>query len=232
MFDNHFEVFLADTEESRNIHYSIRYQVYCEEMGFENKHDFPTEMEFDEDDAKSVHFIVRSKVTKDWIGAMRLIYKRDGELPIEKSCQLDEDLKKNDLFESVEISRLCLLKEARKGNPPQGEVDSINKIREADGEMPTQQNLNRLIIWGLFYAASEYGYKNKINFYYFMTTTVLAKLMRRGGLCLTSFGEPCEHRGKRFPFKIDAYKTFKSKIWSSGFSSYRLFSELKIASVA
>jgi len=232
MFDNHFEVFLADTEESRNIHYNIRYQVYCEEMGFENKDDFPTEMEFDEDDAKSVHFIVRNKVTEDWIGAMRLIYKRDGKLPIEKSCQLDEDFKNNDLFESVEISRLCLLKEARKGNPPQGEVESISEISASDGDIPTQQNLNRLIIWGLFYAASEYGYKNNINFYYFITTTILAKLMRRGGLCLTSFGEPCEHRGKRFPFKIDAYKTFKSKIWSSGFSSYRLFSELKVASAA
>ncbi len=38
MFDDHFEVFLADTRESKEIHYSIRYQVYCEEMGFENKH--------------------------------------------------------------------------------------------------------------------------------------------------------------------------------------------------
>ena len=232
MFDNHFEVFLANTKESRSIHYNIRYQVYCEEMGFENKDDFQTEEEVDEDDAKSIHFIVRNKVTEDWVGAMRLIYKRDGELPIEKSCQLDEVLKNNDFSEIVEISRLCLLKEVRKGNPPQGEVESISEIRETDNGTPTQKNLNRVIIWGLFYAASEYGYKNNINFSYFMTTTVLAKLMRRGGLCLTSFGEPCEHRGKRFPFKIDAYKTFKSKMWSSGFSGYRLFSELKVASAA
>ncbi|MGZ8186120.1 MAG: GNAT family N-acyltransferase, partial [Methylobacter sp.] len=81
MFDDHFEFFLADTDESKEIHYSIRYQVYCEEMGFENKDDFPLEQEFDEYDNHSTHFIVRHKPTGHWVGAMRLIFKNGQPLP-------------------------------------------------------------------------------------------------------------------------------------------------------
>jgi len=233
MFDNHFEVFLADTKESKEIHYNIRYQVYCEEMGFENASNFPDKKEIDEDDAKSIHFIVKDKKTKDWVGAMRLIKKKGGLLPIEKSCNLDEKIEDNDLFDTVEISRLCLVKEARIGNPPQGDVEELTVVKEASEikRIPTKNKLNRMIIWGLFHAASEYCYNNNINFCYFMTTSVLAKVMSRGGLGLTGIGEPCEHRGQRFPFKINAFKTFKSEMWE-GFSSFSLYTQSQIASAA
>ncbi len=229
MFDNYFEVFLADTEESRNIHYSIRYQVYCEEMGFENKLDFPTEMEFDEDDAKSVHFIVRNKVTKDWIGAMRLINKKGGLLPIEQSCEIDEGISTNDIFKSVEISRLCLVKEVRKGNPPIGEMENIKRQQ---GDTP-QVELNRLIIWGLFYAAVNYGRKNRISNSYFMTTKVLARVLTRAGLNLIKVGGSCQHKGERFPFKMNTEEVCKSDVWKNKCSyGYSLFSEIKSAKAA
>jgi len=234
MFDNHFEVYLADTEESKKIHYSIRYQVYCEEMGFEKVEDFSERLEIDSDDAKSIHFIVKNKKTNDWVGAMRLIYKDDTLLPIEESCFLDEKINSNDLFDAVEISRLCIVKEARSGNPPQGKVDEtvLNDESGKIKKIPTDHKTNRLIIWGLFHAASEYCYKHNINFCYFMTTSILAKVMSRGGLVLTGIGAPCEHRGQRYPFKIDAFKTYKSEMWASGFSSYQKYSKLKVLSAA
>jgi N-acyl amino acid synthase of PEP-CTERM/exosortase system len=83
MFDNNFEVFLADTPESKAIHYSIRYQVYCEEMGFENKDNFPLEQEFDEYDSQSTHFIVRTRLTGHWVGAIRMVFNTDHFLPID-----------------------------------------------------------------------------------------------------------------------------------------------------
>ena len=65
MFDQHYEVLLADTPESKAIHYSIRYKVYCEEMGFENKDNFHQKQEVDNYDQHSVHFIVRTKTKKN-----------------------------------------------------------------------------------------------------------------------------------------------------------------------
>ena len=41
IFDHNYEVLLANTEESKNIHYKLRYQVYCDEMRFEDKNKFP-----------------------------------------------------------------------------------------------------------------------------------------------------------------------------------------------
>jgi hypothetical protein len=35
MTNNGYEIILADTEESKNIHYNLRYQIFCLEKGFE-----------------------------------------------------------------------------------------------------------------------------------------------------------------------------------------------------
>jgi len=228
MFDNHFEVFLADTEESKNIHYSIRYQVYCEEMDFENGKDFPEQMEYDDDDAKSIHFIVKNKVTGRWVGAMRLIFKEDGLLPIEKNCTLDMKHRNQSGFETVEVSRLCLVKDARRGvNPPHGDIESLSSLKQANQikNIPTQNKLNRLIIWGMIHVASEYCYNMNIQFCHLMTTSVLAKVLTRGGMDLISIGKPCQHRGERFPYKIDAIAAFQSEMWKNDFNnSYLLYS--------
>ncbi len=219
MFDNHFEVYLANTQESKNIHYNIRYQVYCEEMGFENEKDFPQQMEFDDDDAKSIHFIVRNNVTGQWVGAMRLIKKQDELLPMERFCRLNEKISNNDLFKMVEISRLCLIKEVRRGNPPIGE-EEMSQLSEL--------KLNRLIIWGLFYAAVKYGYKNRINSSYFMTTKALARVLKRSGLNLINIGSSCQHNGERFPFKMNTHEVYTSNVWENKCSKgYSLYSELE-----
>lgn len=231
MFNNHFEVFLADTEDSKKIHYSIRYQVYCEEMGFENKDDFPEQMEFDEDDDRSIHFIVRNKMTAKWVGTMRLINKHDGLLPIERNSSIGEKINTNDLTGAVEMSRLCLIKDVRREgkdiDPPHGVIESdVTKKSDKIKEMPSQNKLNRLIMWGIFHAAAEYCNINNMQYCYFMTTAILAKVLCRGGLNLIQAGKGSEHKGERFPFKLDAIETFHSNIWQGKYNKYQLYSEL------
>ena len=234
MFDNHFEVFLADTREGKEINYSIRYQVYCEEMGFENKDDFPLEQEFDEYDNQSSHFIIRHKQSGQWIGAMRLIFNTEKLLPIEQYCVLNETIDKSDLGKSVELSRLCLIKEIRRRindiDPPHGISDDRNEIEETDKiKLFKNSRINRSIIWGLIYAASKYSYHNDIPNWYFLTTHPLEKVLRKGGLDLLSIGEPCHHRGERYPFKMKAFETYQSEIWKDDYNKgYSLFSELNL----
>ena len=48
MFDERYEVFLADNETARQIHHKVRYQVYCLEEGFEDQNDFDDNQERDE----------------------------------------------------------------------------------------------------------------------------------------------------------------------------------------
>ena len=92
-FDTNFEVFLADTPGSREIHFNLRYQVYCEEMGFEDKDRFPDQMESDEWDDCAVHFLVRHRYTGQWLAAMRLVYHKDSAFPFEEKSRLDEKIK-------------------------------------------------------------------------------------------------------------------------------------------
>jgi N-acyl amino acid synthase of PEP-CTERM/exosortase system len=233
MFDNNFEVFLADTPKSKAIHYSIRYQVYCEEMGFEKKDNFPSEQESDHHDQHSAHFIVRHKSTGQWVGAMRLILQNGQPLPIEQYCSLQERIGKSDVKKSAEISRLCVVKEVRRGfvdiDPPNGleaESETIKEICKVKS-LPNHRKINRSIIWGLLNAATEYCFSNNIKNWYFITTTSLAKVLRNGGFNMLNIGEPCYHNGVRFPFEKDVVDTYHNETWRKNFKNgYCLFSEL------
>jgi len=235
MFNDNFEIFLADTPESRALHYSIRYQVYCEEMGFEKKEDFPLKKEFDENDkgGKSVHFIAQNKITGKWVGAMRLIFKRNELLPIEQSCKLDEMIGSNNFYDTVELSRLCLLKDIRRNfkdvDPPHGLVDEENNenISNKTSLIFNHQQMSRMVLWGLLHAAVEYGSTNNIMNCYFMTTKALAKVLKRGGLKLISIGEPCNHKGERYPFKMNTVEVYKSDVWKNEYRcGFSLFSNI------
>jgi N-acyl amino acid synthase of PEP-CTERM/exosortase system len=235
MFDEHFEVFLADTKKSRDIHYSIRYQVYCEEMGFEEKDDFPNKLESDEYDKCSTHFIVRHKHTGAWVGAMRLIFKNNQPLPLEKKCFLDELVEYNDLFHTVELSRLCLVKDVRRRfidiDPPHGIADDSNVDIETDKVrlFYDHRRNGRSIIWGLLRAATEYGYHNNIQKCFFLTTPALARLIHKGGLTMLNIGAPCDHNGERYPFKMNVTEIYHSYIWNDYKNGYRQFSELNLS---
>jgi N-acyl amino acid synthase of PEP-CTERM/exosortase system len=232
MFDEHFEVFLADTQESKEIHYSIRYQVYCEEMDFENKDDFPNKLEFDEYDEYSTHFIVKHKHTAAWVGAMRLIFKNNQPLPLEKNCFLNEHIECKGLFHSVELSRLCLVQDVRRRfidiDPPHGIPDDGNvNIKSNKVKLFYDHRRNgRSIIWGLLRAATEYGYHHNIQKCFFLTTPALARVIHKGGLTMQNIGAPCNHNGERYPFKMNVAEIYHSEIWHDYKNGYRQFSEL------
>jgi N-acyl amino acid synthase of PEP-CTERM/exosortase system len=208
MFDDNFEVFLADTDESKEIHYSIRYQVYCEEMGFENKEDFPSEQEFDEYDSHSIHFIVRTRKSGQWVGAMRMILKKDQLLPLEKHCTLNTAIKDDIFNRSVEISRLCLVKDIRRritdSHHPFGLSTETYEIKKEGNVIPFlgRRHIERSIIWGLFGAAAVHSKQCHIQKWYFLVTNALARIYSKTGCKMELIGDPCNYNGERFPFEM------------------------------
>ena len=233
MFDDHFEIFLADTREGKEINYSIRYRVYCEEMGFENKDNFPSEQEFDEYDDDAAHFIVRHRSTKEWVGAVRLTFPIDQTLPLEKHCKIHEQIDKSQTNRLVEFSRLCLIKEIRRRSsdicPPLGIEDETKSFKETDKVKLFQNNhrMDRSIIWGLMSAAADYCYHHDIPYVYFLTTNALAKILSRGGLNMMLIGDPCHFRGERYPYKMNVHETCHYEAWKKDYKNgYGLFSDL------
>ncbi len=223
-FDSNFEVFLADTLESQEIHFNVRYKVYCEEMGFEDKELFPNQMEFDEYDNNSVHFLVRHKWTGHWIGAMRLILSDGGSaFPMEQWCVLDEELTPSRYAQSIELSRLCVLKETRRFSAKNlisnaTEREEINNDEKSNIRLLNQhKNLGLTIMWGLLRAASKYCAENKIDYLFLFVTSALAFSIRKQGFVLEQLGEPTEHKGKRVPFLWKNSNLLVNAIWETDF---------------
>ena len=84
-----FQTILCDTEESRTLHYQIRYQVYCRETGFEDSNEFTDGKERDIHDRHSVHFVVRDPLNGQGMAAMRLVLAGGGRIPSEEFCNVE-----------------------------------------------------------------------------------------------------------------------------------------------
>lgn len=238
MFDKYFEIVLADTQEAREIHYNIRYQVYCEELGYENTDKFPNQQEFDkwdpqdDNDHSSVPFLVRLKHTGQWIGAMRLVHYNGHALPLEETSSLDQAINSP----AIEISRLCMIKEIR--NPHLGNSYGINENDINDEHISNEEDSEQIelfysnpkvkgtIIWGLFNAALQYSRDNNIKKWYLLTTKALTRIIKRQGFNIEQVGPTCEHRGKRSPYRFDVNEIIDNPIWDSFNNRYRLYSEI------
>lgn len=85
MFDNYFEVFLADCPEGAKLTTENATRS-CLETGYEDSLRFLHERVTDEFDANSAHFIVRARATGAWIAALRLVLWPLGETADKQPC--------------------------------------------------------------------------------------------------------------------------------------------------
>lgn len=232
-FDNSFEVFLADTTESKHIHYKLRYQVYCDEMGFEDKDKFPEQMEFDDWDDHAVHFLVRHKATGHWLGGLRLVFNINNALPFEHLAQPYQPITPTERERAVEMSRLCVIKEARRftskrfapyGLPDQEIPEENNKVVS----FYNFKNQTRSIMWGLIRAAVVYSAKQNLSDWYFIIAPALAGFIRRENFDMVQIGTPCEHRGQRTPYRLSVENILDNPLWLKDYKQhYSLYSTLE-----
>ena len=195
MFNNQFEVILADDNYSRSLHYQIRYQVYCLEEGFEKAAKFRASEERDDWDNQSAHFLVRSKQTNEWVAAMRMVIPESGQLPIENLCDIHPVVRPSLTGEpAAEISRICV----------------VNNYRRKSSQRQDQVHKS-MIMKGLLSAAAQYSMENGIRYWYFLTSPALARMFSSLNIQLIKVGEACEHRGTRYPFMANLMQV--SPIW-------------------
>lgn len=202
MFNSHFEVFLADTQEARRLHYQIRYDVYCEERGFEEAGQFVDQEEKDRFDDGSAHFIVRDKLSKNWVAAMRLVMPGFSKFPIESISKLDREFESHNFEGSIaEISRLCLKRDFLPMNPVR-EKHLSERVRLRDALIERKKFASEML-YRLLYSAFVYSRKNGVSYWYFLATPALARMVSKGRIPFTPAGAGCDHNGIRFPYFAD-----------------------------
>jgi len=231
IFDHNYEVLLADTDESKRIHYQLRYQVYCDEMRFEDKNKFPDQIENDEWDRDAIHFIVRHKFTGKNLGALRLAHGKKLGLPLEQHSSLYSELNENQYGSCLEISRLCVIKEARRFNATLKSPEAPKHKPNVSANINDYRPSNRELMWGMIRAAAVYSYDIGIKNWYILVAPALAVTIQKAGFNMIQIGHPCHLSGERTPYLLEVDQVLSNSLWQQDYQNeYIPYSELEQSS--
>jgi len=204
MFDTRFQIVIADTEESKQIHYKLRCEIYCMDRTFENVREFEDQMEIDEVDSRSIHFLIREIETGEWIGTFRMVLPDHDRLPIEKHCDLKEEIMVNLPRTSIiEVSRLGIAK--RFTQRSEGVNDNPSHLTSLVNSHSAVSNL-REVSSGVLRAIWQFSIGKGIENILFFITPALARILLSMHIPLRQAGSPCTHKGKRYPYIIHQEK--------------------------
>lgn len=205
-FKQYFEILTAETDALKDQVYRIRHQVYCEELAFEAQR--PDRRESDAYDAQSLHLLIRSVQTGEFIGCTRIVLARASDpyypLPFEKACgaTLDRSVVDPAQFPRntiAEVSRLAVLSQYRKRK---GDVKkSVLPVSESDFGTPEQPRFPYIPI-SLYFGSVELARLNNINTLFVLTEPRLASHFQKLGFNIQPIGAPVEHRGSRIPSMV------------------------------
>jgi N-acyl amino acid synthase of PEP-CTERM/exosortase system len=207
-FKQYFEIVPALSDSLRDEVYRIRHNVYCEELRFEPVR--PNGRETDEYDSHSMHLLIRSVKTGQFIGCTRIVRARPGEpsfpLPFEKTCAatLDRsiiDPAKLPRDTIAEISRLAVVAQFRRRKEDQ---KSPLSITDKDFGTPEQPRFPYIPV-GLYLGTIELARLNGIDTLFVLTEPRLANHFRKFGVNIKTIGGAVEHRGQRIPSMMNTH---------------------------
>lgn len=213
-FQQYFRIVPALTPELAEEAYRVRHQVYCEDLGWEPVKD--DQMETDEFDSHSVHCLLQSAQTNEYIGCVRLVLADPvnsmNDFPFQEACKdvLDPgypDPKLQEKGAIAEISRLAVINKYRRRRN-----EATRPIKMSDDDFGSIRNPRfPYIPVGLYLGMTEMAHRLGIEKLYFLTEPSLAKHFTKMGGKLHPIGGAIEHRGKRAPYEVDV-KEVRSKI--------------------
>lgn len=201
-FQRYFEVVPALTEELRQEGYRIRHEVYCRDLGFEPVR--ADGLETDRYDTHSVHCLLRTAATRQYVGCVRIIRPpRDDPaalLPFEVTCAgtLDRNLldpARLDRHRVGEVSRLAVIRPFRRRKGEEAQPASIADQDFGDALKPRFPYIPVGLYLGMIAIAQHQG----VETLFVLTERRLALHLSRLGVKITQIGAPVEHRGERIP---------------------------------
>lgn len=206
-FSNYLKPQIAKSDPLKQEVYKLRYQVYCEELHFEDTN--PAHIEQDEFDARSIHCFIRHISSGALAGTLRMIATRNNSelLPMEKFCPqaiTDEHLHPRNFLPHhiCEISRLAVPLSFRKRQADQFAGGATGVINE---QIFSTQELRFFpyIAVSLYLSAIALCHKSRIYHVFVMMEPRLARSLNFVGIHFTQIGAPVEYHGKRAAYYVD-----------------------------
>jgi N-acyl amino acid synthase of PEP-CTERM/exosortase system len=215
MFHKYFNAVTAGNDDLRSEVFRIRYDVYCDELRFEDPARFPDRQETDAFDSFSLHCLLLHKASSTYAGCVRLVQvnpeKPDDPLPFERLCHgrmYEDKLAKlvPDRTKVGEFSRLAVRSSFRRRKGESTVPGGIVEERRGPvGGMRTPW-----IALGLYLSAAAIGLIKSLNGVFALMEPRLARRLGTYGIRFQQVGDPVEHRGERAPFFISREDLYAS----------------------
>jgi len=218
-FHHYFRVMSADRPALRARVYRIRYQVYCQELGYERAEDFPDGFERDGFDARSRHCLLRHLGSEQYAGCVRLVMADPADptslLPFESFCRpslydwvTDTILPRRGAF--GEISRLAVPAQfrRRKGDGVLPD-EALHGVVPGSGAGGGEHRHFPYIPVGLYLAAAAIGLEAGLEGVFAMMEPRLARHLRRFGFEFQQAGDVVGYHGERAAFYISRDVLFR-----------------------
>jgi len=208
-YHEYFKLEVASTEELKQVSHKLRYDIYCDEHGWEETEKFPDKMDNDKFDSWSEHYLLYHRGTKQYAGTVRLVKTHpdfpdqgipmvlhyDGEFWDTPNSPLNMPM-----GSYGEISRLALHKMFRKRAGENETPDGLGK--ELFEWNQTERRRFPHIALGLYLSAAAAGLSEGMSGVYAMMEPRLARHLKFAGINFVQVGDPIEFRGKRAPYYI------------------------------
>lgn len=213
-FSNYLQPQIARSDLLKQEVYKLRYQVYCEELHFEETN--ANHIEQDEFDLRSIHCFIRHLGSGSLAGTLRLIatHNHSELLPMEKFCPqaiTDEHLRPRHFLphQICEISRLAVPLAFRKRQVDQFAGGATGVINEQT--FSTQElRFFPYIAVSLYLSAIALCHKSRIHHVFVMMEPRLARSLNFVGIHFTQIGAPVEYHGKRAAYYVDVRQLRKN----------------------
>jgi N-acyl amino acid synthase of PEP-CTERM/exosortase system len=212
-FARYFEMSLAQTDEQKQAVYRVRYNVYCEEFGYEDAEAFKDGFETDAFDEQSIHCLVTHKPTGTPAGCVRLVtVDADTKMPMEQHCAdaLDAEFfrhMKNRRGYMAEISRLAVDGQFRRRR---GEQESRFGNTSTLHFAAREQRTFSLIAVSLFLAASAVADLLRRTDCFAIMEPFLPVILKRTGVSVQRIGSDFDYKGTRAPYYLNIDEAVRS----------------------
>lgn len=207
-FFNHFSLCIADTPELKQEVYKIRYQVYCEDLEYEPKEEFIDGMKKDIYDSRSIHCLLKHKISDRYIGCVRLVLPNPEQLsdrfPLEEIFNHDFQLTETASYNYAEISRPVIIKDFRQR---QGEDNSSVGLLFCDNELDsssiaTERRIYSMTSLSLYLGCTSLLLSFNINNALTVMEAQLSRQLRICGIPSCLVGDFVNVHGKQAPFLL------------------------------
>jgi N-acyl amino acid synthase of PEP-CTERM/exosortase system len=207
-FFDHFELVLVSTADLKRDVYKVRYQVYCEELGYEDKTQFKQPLERDAFDKHAQHLLIRHRRSGLCAGTARCVlpfdeFEHKQPLPSEVFCQtaLNQQiitpmgLRRGDYSE---VSRIAIRADFRRRIT----FDQHGYLNhQAYNFTPDELKMFPHIATCLYFALASYFFQREaIQSLIAMMEPRLMKHLSRTGIYFQPAGQTINYHGLRQPF--------------------------------